>query len=465
MRSTTIVFASFLSILLLPSATLGGQERVMGQGPPPEIRALIDAFVEAVNSGSVEKWEAMAQARFTPEFLKRRPAAERAALYQRLRADFGTIRPDRVNRRGPSAPLQLQVRTTSGTPGVISLAIEESSPFRITDINVDIGMSGASERPAVPLPPINGSMTDEQLGVALDAYLSKMAADDVLSGVVLVAKNGKPVFEKAYGFADRANRVPNTAATRFSLGSINISFTALAIDQLVAQGKLAYSDTLGKYFPDYPQEMSRPATIEQLLNHTAGLADFFGDEFAKTPKDRFRSNADYFRFVSSRPALFAPGTRNQYCNGCYITLGAIIERVTGVPYEQYVAENIFTAAGMRNSAFLQADGIEPNVATGYTRRAGDAQLRNSVYMRGAAGSAAGSAYSTAADLLAYSNASRAGNLLKQRGGRQIGGIAGGAPGTSTVLEAEGVWTVVVLTNMDPPSGEQTGVAIMRALSR
>jgi D-alanyl-D-alanine carboxypeptidase len=275
-----------------------------------------------------------------------------------------------------------------------------------------------------------------------------------------VAKGETALFHQAYGFADRANQIRSTVRTRFNLGSINKAFTRIAIDQLVEQRQLAYSDTLEKFFPDYPQALSRSATVQQLLSHQAGLADFFGPEFTREPKDRFRSNADYFRFVSARPPLFAPGARNQYCNGCYITLGAIVERVSGKPYEQYVAEHVFGRADMTSTGYPQLDAIEPNVAIGYTRRTPDGQLRSNLYMHGAAGSAAGGGYSTAADLFAFAKAVRKGLFP----GADTGvGIAGGAPGINAMVESAGDWTVVVLANLDPPAASQVGQAIVKAL--
>ena len=474
-RQSVHVSLFILAVLALCGAALAAQERISG-GPPPHVRARIDAFVQAFNSGSAEQFEAMAKESFTPELLARRSAAERAKAYQQMFKEFGKITPGSVTRQGPSAPLNLHIKGTTGAAGVIGLDLEPSAPFRITNFTVDVG-GGDPGRPAVPSPPINGGMSRDELTRALDGYLSKMAESDTLSGVVLVAKDGQPVFEKAYGFADRSNKVPNTAATRFSLGSINKSFTQVAIAQLVAAGKLSYTDTLGTLIPDYPQEQTRAATIDQLLTHRGGIADFFGEDFAREPKDRFRSNADYFRFVSSKPPLFAPGARNQYCNGCYITLGAIIERVSGIPYERYIAQHVFKPAGM-SAGFPQADAIEPHIAQGYTRRGGNGELRNSVYLRGAAGSAAGSAYATAADLLAYDNALRERKLLDAAGtavilrspeggsGRVKGGygIAGGAPGSNAILESDGTWTIVVLTNFDPPVGESLGPAIMRVLA-
>jgi D-alanyl-D-alanine carboxypeptidase len=137
----------------------------------------------------------------------------------------------------------------------------------------------------------------------------------VFSGVALIARHGEPVFHRAYGLANRSNATPNTTRTRFNLGSINKIFTQTAIEQLIAQDKLTRATTLGSVLPDHPQEVTRAATIEQLLEHTAGLPDFFGQEFSNTSKARFRNNADYYQFVASTPPLFAPGARNQYCNG------------------------------------------------------------------------------------------------------------------------------------------------------
>ena len=164
--------------------------------------------------------------------------------------------------------------------------------------------------------------------------------------------------------------------------------------------------------------------------------------------------------MSTLPPTFAPGARNQYCNGCYIVLGAIVERIAQVAYEKYVAEHIFAPAGMKDAGFLQIDAMEPRVAMGYTTRGGDGVLRSNVLMHGAAGSAAGGSYSTVRDLLAFAAAQKDGRL--PAGGMMQ--IAGGAPGTNAILQSEGAWTVVVLTNLDPPSGEDLGEAVVHALT-
>ena len=146
-----------------------------------------------------------------------------------------------------------------------------------------------------------------------------------------------------------------TAATRFSVASIGKAFTRTAIAQLIGQNKLAMTDTVGKLLPDYPNEQTRAATVEQLLTMKGGVADFFGPALDAAPKSQFASNADYFRFVASQPPLFAPGEREQYCNGCYIVLGAIIERVSGMPYEKYITDNVFKRANMTGAGFTAND--------------------------------------------------------------------------------------------------------------
>jgi CubicO group peptidase (beta-lactamase class C family) len=459
LRRTPIQVVLVTCCVFALSAFPRGQQEVR-TGPPPEIRSLVDAVLKALD-GDAAAWETMAKDRFSADHLKKTSAADRKELFEKIRQDFGKVAFERATREGPDGPLQLHVKGSTGATGTISLEIDAGSPPRISNIKVAMGgQADGTGAAAVPPPPLHARMTPDELARALDGYLSTLAAADVFSGVALVAKGDALLFHQAYGFADRANKIPNTPRTRFNLGSINKTFTQVAIAQLVEQGRLAPTDTLGKFFPDYPQASSRSATVQQLLSHRAGLADFFGPDFNREPKDRFRSNADYFRFVSARTPLFAPGERNQYCNGCYIALGAIVERVSGMPYEQYVAEHIFKRADMTSTGYPHVDAIEPNVAIGYTRRTDDGQLRSNVYMHGAAGSAAGGGYSTASDLFAFVKARRQGLFPGSEKGI---GIAGGAPGINAIAESNGDWTVVVLTNFDPPTGEQLGLAIMKAL--
>lgn len=450
---------------------------VRGQDQRPEVRVRVDAFAAALGTLSVEGFEAMAQQHFTPAMLARRSAADRGAMVAQLKDDLGALTVRRIQLQ-PNGSATIVAQGSTGAVGRFTLSFQSAPPYRIEGIGFELGdPDEAANEP----PPIGGSMDAAALDRALDEYLRGLVSSGAFSGAVLVARDGRVMFDKAFGLADRTRAVANTAATRFNIGSINKIFTKVSVARLVSQGKLALTDTIGKLLPDYPNPAARVATIQQLLTHEAGIVDIFGPAFEAAPKSQFRSNADYFRFVAPQPLLFPPGTKRQYCNGCYVVLGQIVEAIAGVPYERFVADHVFAPAGMKGAGFFHTDRLPDGVAKGYTRRDGEpgADLRSNETMRGAAGSAAGGAYASTADLLAFDNALREGRLLDPKmtawvletdqavpGSRAGGlGIAGGAPGLNAVLESEGRWTVVALANLDPPAAERLGTAIHRQLSR
>ncbi|MBV9958676.1 MAG: beta-lactamase family protein, partial [Acidobacteria bacterium] len=241
------------------------------------------------------------------------------------------------------------------------------------------------------------------------------------------------------------------------------------------QGKLAYDDPMAKYLDDYPnREAAAKVTLRHLLSMTSGIGDFFGDKFDATPKDRLRTLKDFVPLFSGEPLQFEPGTKQQYSNGGYVLLGAIIEKVSGQSYYDYVREHIFKPAGMENTDCFEADVPVQNLASGYTRRgkAGDAR-RNNIYTRPARGSSAGGGYSTAEDLLRFAVAIQSGKLRKANFGKSGQdasgdlGIAGGAPGINALLEADtsNGYTVIVMSNYDPPTATSVGKQIRQWLTR
>jgi D-alanyl-D-alanine carboxypeptidase len=440
----------------------------------PEMRARIDGVVAAFN-GTAEELEKFVQEAYTPGLRDRATPAERKAFLERVRGDFGKLELTLIRRTGPTTVV-LGVEGSTGTRGTITLEHELAAPHKLADLRFRLGDGGGEDGPKLPPVPVKGTMSAAELSSAVDTYVAALAKDDRFAGAVLIARDGKPLFEKAYGMANRSDNIPNTNATRFSLGSINKHFTREAVGQLVAAGKLSLGETIGTYIPDYPNPAAKKATLQQLVDMQGGLADFFGPEFDASPRHRFRSNRDYYNFVAPKQLLFEPGTSRRYCNSCYIVLGEIVERVSGVPYEKYVAEHVFKPAGMTTAAFLQSDEIAPNVAFGYIRDGG--RLRNNILTRGAGGSAAGSAYATARDLLVHDEALRHGKLLdpertawffgidKPATGRVAAemGYAGGSGGINACVESGPTWTVIALANIDPPAAEALASAIYKALS-
>jgi CubicO group peptidase (beta-lactamase class C family) len=321
-------------------------------------------------------------------------------------------------------------------------------------------------------------MSDPDIARGLNDWLAGLAAHGDFDGVVLVAHDGRAIFTHAYGAARRAPNVAANNETRYPLASLGKLFTAIAIAQLEQSGRLHGGDTIGALIPDYPNAISRAATVDQLLNMQAGVADIFGPAFRQAGMNGFRSNADYFHFVSQQPPVFAPGERQEYCNGCYVVLGEIVARVSGMRYEDYIARNILAPAGMTRSGFVRRDHLPPNTAIFYGSPQGPGTpIVDVSQFHGLAGSAAGNIYATAGDLLLLDNALRDHRLLNAgytaqvlhgepeegRADKRIG-FAGGAPGVNTMLHGNGAWTLIVLANREPPHAEAVDQAVFPLLA-
>ena len=180
----------------------------------------------------------------------------------------------------------------------------------------------------------------------VQAYLDSLAAEGKLSGAVLVAKEGKPIASKVAGIANRETNAPNTLETKFNLGSMNKMFTAIAIAQLAQNGKLKFDDTVAKHLPDFQnKEVAQKVTIHQLLTHTSGMGSYWGDKFA-AQRTQLTTVAAHLPLIADEPLAFAPGEKFRYSNSGYMLLGAIIEKVSGKNYYDYVRDNIFLPAEM-----------------------------------------------------------------------------------------------------------------------
>lgn len=333
-------------------------------------------------------------------------------------------------------------------------------------------------RPQLPPLALNGQMTDGEIGAALDPWLAGLNRDGVFNGAVMVARNGQPIYSAAYGVASLEPRAPLNVDTRFPLASITKQFTQASVLQLIEAGRLSPETTIGDVLPDYPNAASRSATVQQLMDHRGGLADFIGPAFRDTPKDNFTSNHAYYEFASRIAPDFAPGEREEYCNSCYVVLGEMVERITGAPYEQYVAAHVFARAGMSTAGFFRHDQAPENTARfiGHPMGPGT-EAREVGRWHGVSASAAGNSYATLRDMLAYDNALREGRLVnaahtaemvhgEQANGRSTVrfGYAGGAPGVNTVVMGNGAWTLIVLTNNEPPTAEAINEAVFPLLA-
>jgi len=309
----------------------------------------------------------------------------------------------------------------------------------------------------------------------INSEIDRLLQAKEFSGVALVARGGQSVFARAGGLANRSRLRPNRLETRFNLGSMNKMFTAVAVAQLAQRGKLQFTDAVAGHLADYPnRDVANRVTIHQLLTHTSGLGDIFGAEF-EAGQEPLRQAGDYIQILAPRPLAFSPGARWSYSSFGFIVLGAIIEKASGQSYDDYVYYQIFQPAGMTRTGFHDKDDAGSDLALGYTYTGGTNHRQLPPR-----GTPAGGGYSTAEDLARFADALLTYRLLNREyadlvlsrkvvtprggkycygfaewshGGRRVVGHGGGFPGISSQLDIhlESGYTVVVLSNTDPPA--------------
>lgn len=254
----------------------------------------------------------------------------------------------------------------------------------------------------------------------LDEYFSALSQNQQFNGNVLIAENGKIVYEKSFGYADYSDKRINTAQSSFPMASITKTVTSTAILQLKEKGKLQLNDRVSKFLPDFPYT---EVTIKQLLSHTSGLPIYdtlFYAMIAEHPDTVFTNKDIIPAFISKKASLiFKPGEDFSYNNVNYNILALIVEKITGLSFESYLKKYIFLPAGMKNTSlslfFKRKDNNLSNryylkdPYTDQVRRADTAAEFKIIYSFNFQGH--GDIISTAHDLLKYDEALYNGSLL------------------------------------------------------
>ncbi len=309
----------------------------------------------------------------------------------------------------------------------------------------------------------------QDIAAKADELVSAYAKQGKFSGAVLIAKDGKIVFEKAYGMANYEWNVPNSVDTKFRLGSITKQFAAMAVLQLEEAGKLKGGDKACDYLPACP-EIWTSITIHQLLTHSSGIPNFTSFPEYKAIQLRPSRYDEQVKIVWEKPMDFDPGTKFQYSNTGYLILGKIIEKASGKNWEDCAREAIFAPAGMMDTRADDNAVVMPKRANGYLSNGGTPQNAQFVDMR--IPGAAGALISTVGDLYKWDRALASGKLLKPetaarmwtveknnyaygwsvftREGKTVQAHGGGINGFSTFIErvpGDGV-AVIVLSNFE-----------------
>jgi CubicO group peptidase (beta-lactamase class C family) len=251
---------------------------------------------------------------------------------------------------------------------------------------------------------------DSLAGDAID----RLAADEGFTGVIRI-DIGERTIERGFGLANRALGIANTPETIFATASGTKGFTALVVMSMVEQGALALDTAaravLGRDLPLIDERV----TVEHLLTHRSGIGDYLDetvvsvDDYVLTvPAHELVTTEQYLRVLDGHPMKHAPGECFDYCNGGFVVLALIAERVSGVPFHDLVEQRICRPAGMVDTAFLRSDELPARVALGYLSEEG---LRTNVFHLPVRGNGDGGIYTTAADMVSFWWALSAGRIV------------------------------------------------------
>ncbi len=246
--------------------------------------------------------------------------------------------------------------------------------------------------------------------VLVDALFTDAITGDSPGAAVLVAQNGKIIYQKGFGFANLENRVPVTLETKFRIGSITKQFTAAAILKLQEAGLLSVQDTLSKFIPDYPR--GNEVTIHHLLTHTSGIHSYTDKpNFLQTVTVETKPESLIASFKNDKYD-FDPGTQWRYNNSAYFLLGYLVAKTANESYDDYLKKNFFVPLNMRDTGVHHWSEILAHEATGYSYLDRKFQKAQNWDMSRAGG--AGALYSTVTDLFRWNEAVFHGKVLSEK---------------------------------------------------
>lgn len=242
------------------------------------------------------------------------------------------------------------------------------------------------------------------------------------SGCISVVKNGIVIFEKNYGYADLSNKISNKLNTKFATASAGKIFVAVAILQLIENGKLRFDDNIGNLLDFDLKEIDKRITVRQLLCHTSGIPDYFDesimseyDELWKDyPNYKIRKSSDLIPLFINKPMMYPPGERFQYNNTGFVVLGLIIETLTGQLFDEYLKNNVFEPCNMFDTGYYELDRLPENCANSYIYDKQRGEYYTNIYSVDVKGTGAGGGFTTVLDINKFWSNLLSGKLISNK---------------------------------------------------
>ncbi|MGY8985836.1 MAG: serine hydrolase domain-containing protein [Sphingomonadales bacterium] len=251
---------------------------------------------------------------------------------------------------------------------------------------------------------------------AINEVLSEIYPEDGPGVGAILYKGDEILYRGGHGLSNLELHIPNKAETVFRLGSISKQFTAAGIMLLKEEGKLEIDDPITKFLPTYPTN-GHVITIRNLLTHTSGIKNYTAMQEFQNIVGQEMTVDEMVDFFKNEPINFVPGEKYSYSNSGYFLLGVIIEKISGITYENFIQERIFTYLSLDNSYYGDFNRIINNRATGYSQ--GEEGLINSNYMSMSIPYAAGSLISNVDDMAKWNKALFAGKVVSQDSLREM----------------------------------------------
>jgi CubicO group peptidase (beta-lactamase class C family) len=226
------------------------------------------------------------------------------------------------------------------------------------------------------------------------------------NGVISIRKDNKVILQNSYGYSDINNKIPNEMDTKFATASAGKVFVAVGILQLIEAGKLDFNDNIGNILDFDLKSIDKNITVRQLLNHTSGIPDYFDEsimnEYAELwqdfPNYKIRKSIDLLPLFINKPMMYNAGEKFQYNNTGFVVLGLIIEKITGILFDDYLVKNIFQPCGMFNTGYYELDRLPAKCANSYIYDEKRKEYYTNIYSVDVKGTGAGGAFTTAIDV-------------------------------------------------------------------